>query len=84
MRHGDLRLADVPRWLLFPGAYLLWCLLRGAWVHEYPYPFIDVDALGWPIVLRNAVGVLMLFVVAGIVLVAIDRVLAKRYMRGPQ
>ena len=35
----------------FPLAYLLWTFVRGAWVHEYPYPFIDVDALGWPSVL---------------------------------
>lgn len=84
VRHGGLRPADVPRWLLFPGVYLLWCLLRGAWAHEYPYPFIDVDALGLPIVLRNAVGVLVLFVAAGIVLVAIDRMLAKRRMHGTQ
>ena len=84
VRHGDLRLADVPRWLLFPGAYLLWCLLRGARVHEYPYPFLDVDALGLAMVSCNAVGVLVLFVVAGIVLVALDRMLAKRRAPGTQ
>ena len=84
VRHGDLRPADVSRWLLFPGAYLAWCLLRGAWVHEYPYPFLDVDALGLAIVLRNAVGVLALFVVVGMLLVAIDRMLAKRRVPGTQ
>jgi hypothetical protein len=84
VRHGDLRLADVPRWLLFPGGYLLWCLLRGAWVHEYPYPFLDVDALGWSRVSRNAAGVLALFVVVGLLLVAIDRMLAKRRTPGTQ
>lgn len=83
-RHGDLRWRDVPRWLVFPGIYLLWCLLRGAWVHEYPYPFIDVDALGLPIVLRNAAGMLALFVVAGMLLVVIDRMMAKRSVAGTQ
>lgn len=78
VRHGDLRWRDIPRWLVFPGIYLLWCLLRGAWLHEYPYPFIDVGVLGLPVVLRNAAGVLALFVVAGMLLVAIDRMMAKR------
>ncbi len=75
--HGQLRWGDLGRWLLFPFGYLLWCLLRGAWVHEYPYPFIDVDQLGLATVLRNAVGMLLAFVVAGTLLIAIDRVLGR-------
>jgi len=66
------------RWLLFPLAYLLWSFARGAWVHEYPYPFIDVDALGWPSVLLNAAGVLLVFVALGAILVAVDRRLRLR------
>jgi hypothetical protein len=46
-------------------------------VHEYPYPFIDVDALGYAIVLRNAAGIAALFVGLGLVVVALDRLLAR-------
>ena len=76
--HGAVQWRDVARWLLFPLAYLLWSFARGAWVHEYPYPFIDVDALGWPSVLLNAAGVLLVFVALGAILVAVDRRLRLR------
>lgn len=76
--HGAVQWRDVARWLLFPLAYLLWSFARGAWVHEYPYPFIDVDALGWALVLRNAAGVLLVFTALGAILVAVDRRLRLR------
>ncbi|HEY6941441.1 Pr6Pr family membrane protein [Dokdonella sp.] len=71
--HGRLRWTDPLRVLLFPAAFFAWSLLRGAWVHEYPYPFIDVDALGIARVLRNAGAIAVLFVGAGLLLVALDR-----------
>lgn len=71
--HGRLGWSDPLRWLLFPLAFLLWTLLRGAWLHEYPYPFIDVDALGMTTVLRNSVAIGGLFALAGIGFVAVDR-----------
>lgn len=77
-RHGTLRWRGIAGWLLFPLGYLLWSFLRGAWVHEYPYPFIDVGALGWTSVLRNACGMMLVFVVLGGLLVAIDRWLRSR------
>ncbi|MEO7432835.1 MAG: Pr6Pr family membrane protein [Dokdonella sp.] len=71
--HGELGWFDAVRWLLFPAVYVTCVLLRGAWLHEYPYPFIDVDALGAAAVARNAVGVGLLFLVVGLALVALDR-----------
>jgi hypothetical protein len=64
--HGALRWRDLLRWLLFPLAYVCWVFLRGAWVHEYPYPFLDLDAVALADVLRN-------FLALGAVLVAVDR-----------
>lgn len=76
--HGDLRRGDVLRWLAFPLAYVAWTLLRGQWVDEYPYPFIDVNLLGWVTAARNALGVLVLFVVGGALVVWLDGRLRKR------
>lgn len=76
--HGGLRWGDVPRWLLFPLVYVLWSLARGAVVHEYPYPFIDVGQLGLAVVLRNAAGILVLLLALGALLVAADRALGRR------
>lgn len=77
VRHGGLRWRVLLGWLAFPLGYLLWIFLRGAWVREYPYPFIDVAQLGWAMVLRNAAGVLAVFLTLGTALIAIDRLLGK-------
>lgn len=71
--HGRLSWGDVPRWLLFPAAYLLWSFARGAVVHEYPYPFLDVDQLGFAAVLRNCLGVVGLLVGMSALLLLLDR-----------
>ncbi|QNP40009.1 Pr6Pr family membrane protein [Lysobacter solisilvae (ex Woo and Kim 2020)] len=76
--HGTLRWRDLPRWLLFPLAYLGWVLARGAWVREYPYPFLDLTALDGATVARNIVGVFAVFVVVGGVLLLADRWLPSR------
>lgn len=77
-QHGSLRWPDAARWLVFPAAYLAWCLVRGSWVHEYPYPFIDVDALGGVVVARNATGVMAVFVLGAVLLLFLDRALSPR------
>lgn len=71
--HGELDWRDAVGWLLFPLVYVVCVLLRGGWLHEYPYPFIDVDALGAGVVARNALYVSLLFLVVGLMLVAFDR-----------
>ena len=76
--HGRLRWRDPGAWLLFPFAFLVWTLLRGAWLSEYPYPFIDVGTLGLAAVLRNAAGICVVFVTLGALLVALDRRLGRR------
>ena len=75
--HGGLAWSDPLRWLAFPLAYLAWVLLRGGWLHEYPYPFIDADALGLAVAARNALGIGALFLAFGFAVVAFDR-LARR------
>lgn len=77
--HGALRWSDVPRWLLFPLAYVVWVLIHGAWLHWYPYPFVDVDVLGATTAGRNIIGMMVLFAVAGSVIVALDRRLGRMW-----
>lgn len=76
--HGTLCWRDVAGWLLFPLGFVAWVFLRGAWVGEYPYPFIDVAQLGWARVGVNALGVMGVFVALGWVVVGLDRVLGRR------
>ena len=44
-------------------------LVRGALIGRYPYPFIDVGALGHRRVLVNSVGLLLGFVLIALILV---------------
>ncbi|MDF3981731.1 Pr6Pr family membrane protein [Luteibacter sp. PPL201] len=77
--HGTLSWGDIGRWLGFPLAFAVWTLLRGAVVHEYPYPFMDVDRIGYGHVVLNSLAVGVLFVVLGALYVSLDRVLGRRY-----
>ena len=58
---------------------MLWVgytLVRGSITGWWPYPFIDVDELGWGRVLVNVVGVAVLFGLVGLAFVGADRLLA--------
>ncbi len=56
------------QWLLWPVAYAVYALARGAATGFYPYPFIDVPTLGMPRVLLNAGGLMLGFVLTGYLL----------------
>lgn len=56
------------RWLVYPLAYFGWVLARGAWQGTYPYPFVDVPALGYARVAFNAAGLAIAFLAAGALL----------------
>ena len=76
--HGQLQLRDLLKWLLFPLVYLGWALIVGAMIGLYPYPFIDLAALGWVRTLVNAIGVLFVFLVLGGVILTLDDLLGRR------
>lgn len=73
---AGLRWADAGKWLLYPLAYLAYTLARGALVHYYPYPFIDVAMLGYVRVLVNAAGFTVVFWGLGLIVVATGRALS--------
>ena len=68
-----LRLRPLLGWLLYPLGYLLYALARGALDGRYPYPFLDVTALGLARVLRNGALVAGAFVLAGGMLFGVQR-----------
>lgn len=76
--HGRWSPRTLRTALAFPALYLAWTLLRGAVVGEYPYPFIDVAALGYLQAVLNAVAVTALFAVLSWLLLLADRRLAGR------
>ncbi|MFC3940353.1 hypothetical protein CCU68_17225 [Pseudomonas gingeri NCPPB 3146 = LMG 5327] len=75
---GTLHWRDLWPWLLYPLVYFIYALVRGHFVGSYPYPFIEVDKLGYPQVFINALMILVGFVVVSLVLIALDRWKGKR------
>jgi len=75
---GRLGWSDPFLWTIYPLAYLVYALLRGRIEGRYAYPFIDVGANGWGTVGLTCAGIAVGFVVAGWVVVAIDRALGAR------
>jgi hypothetical protein len=46
--------------LLFPACWLAFTLIRGAVIHWYPYPFLDVTTIGYGKAILNSFWVLLL------------------------
>jgi hypothetical protein len=75
---AGLRWRDPLRWALLPLAYFAYALVRGGIEGVYAYPFLDVAALGWGRVLTTAVILASAFLVGGVLLVSIGRLLTRR------
>jgi hypothetical protein len=71
---GALRWSHPFIWGLYPAAYLIYALGRGAIIGSYPYGFIDPIALGYQRTVINAVGLLIAFIVIGLILMALGRI----------
>lgn len=79
---GALGWRDPMRWLAFPVVYTVWTLIHGyasggagGW---WPYWFMNVPALGLPMAAFWLIGMLVFFLVVGLLVVAIDRRLGRR------
>jgi len=70
---GTLRLWHLPLWLIYPLVYFIYALLRGHLLGAYAYPFIDVALLGYAQVFINAGGIMVGFVLIGLLVIGIDR-----------
>lgn len=75
---GGLHWTDPPRWALLPIAYVPYALARAAQDGTYPYPFLNLDRLGWDGMLINVAGIALGFMIVGYGLVGIDRAMARR------
>lgn len=60
-------------WCWYPLAYFIYVMTRGEILSSYPYPFIDVVALGYTRSVLNAAGFLIGFVMLGYALLGLKR-----------
>lgn len=75
---GQLKWKNVLPWLIYPLVYLFVVLIRGALSGFYPYPFIDVNTLGYAKTLINAGGLTIAFVLLALLFVLIDGFMSRR------
>lgn len=75
---GRLTGSEVLPALVYPLGWLGWTLVHGAATGWYPYPFVDVDDLGYGVVALNSVGVAVLVLAVSLGVVTLDRWLAGR------
>jgi hypothetical protein len=68
-----LRWKDAVCWLVYPALYFGYVLARGALIGIYPYPFVDVTALGYGGVFVRAGVFLLVFLGTGLLVVAVGR-----------
>lgn len=75
---SEVHFAQIGRWLLYPLAYLVFILVRGAFSGYYPYPFIHVTQLGIGQTSINALLLLVAFCVVALLYIVIGKRLARR------
>jgi hypothetical protein len=70
---NDLQWKDVLPWLWYPLIYLVYTLVRGPIADWYPYPFLDVTALGYETALINGAGIAVVFVFFSLLFIALAK-----------
>ncbi|MET0182530.1 MAG: Pr6Pr family membrane protein [Caulobacterales bacterium] len=80
---SHLRWRDALRWLAFPLVYFVYALIRGGLEGVYPYPFIDVGALGPNRVAFNAALLMLFFFILGCIFVALGKFSRRVDVHGP-
>jgi hypothetical protein len=73
-RAAALRWTHPLIWSVYPTLYLVYVLIRGCIIGRYPYPFINAAHLGYAATMRNAIGLLFVFIALGLIFVALGRV----------
>jgi hypothetical protein len=78
VRHGSLKFTDIPAMLLPPTIYLIYALIRGAIVSEYPYAILEANRIGYGMVALNVLVVLVGLTVLCAIAVGLDMLLKRR------
>jgi hypothetical protein len=81
-RHGAVRWTDIPTMLLPPTVYLVYAMIRGAIVNEYPYPILEANRLGYGTVALNVLMVLVALAFLCAIVVGLDRALSRVKLPG--
>jgi hypothetical protein len=73
VRKQDLRWRDALVWLIYPAAYFAGVLMLGIVSGFYPYPFLDLHALGAAMLAINLAALIGAGLAVGLLAVAVGR-----------
>lgn len=73
---GGVNWFDPIKWLVYPVIYIVYSLIRGAYVLWYPYWFVDVTQLGYSTALTNTAFVFIAFTVVGFIYAGIGKAMS--------
>lgn len=77
VRRGALDMRDPLVWAIYPIAYLLYALIRGAAQGHFAYPFIDYVKYGIPQVTMTVIVITVAYLAVGALMVLLDRRLVR-------
>jgi len=69
----DVRFVQAARWQIYPVVYTAYTLIKGAVTGFYPYPFLDVGALGYGGVAIQLTGLIVFFSLTSLAMVGIGK-----------
>jgi hypothetical protein len=73
-----LKWRSVFNWQLYPVTYAIIIMVRGKVTGLYPYPFLDVNNLGFSKVLLNILLLLLCILILSLIFLFVDRVIGVR------
>ena len=73
-----VRIKSIFSWLFYPLIYIIFILIRGAYSSYYPYPFVNVNELGYANVTVNSIVITAAFLAVSFVLVAISNFMSRK------
>ena len=78
LKNTELKIRPVLSWLIYPGVYIVFILIRGHYSGYYPYPFLNVDKIGFTDVFRNSVAILGSMILLMYVLIVLGKMIKKK------
>ena len=73
-----LKWAYAVNWLIYPTLYFIWVLIFGSLTMFYPYPFIDVNILGYAKMFLHAGVLLVVFLSLGLLAISARKFSARQ------
>lgn len=73
----QLKWKNAFSWLIYPILYMSYAIIHGVITKFYPYPFVDINVLGYSKALLNAGGVLLVIFFLSLALIATGKLIKK-------